>query len=68
MRPDPGQIVADFQDRRVALRGLPDDALYSEGVFAVGLLLGGGWPGAAAAVANFMDDRFTSKATPWGPP
>jgi hypothetical protein len=42
-----------------------DDALRSGGVLAVGLLTGGGFPGAAACVSVLLETRFPESLWPW---
>ena len=60
-----------FRQRRAALtdpKVPPDDrdaTLGSGAVFAVGLLTGGGYPGAAACVSVLLDSRFPGQLWPW---
>lgn len=50
---------------RLAAEAEHDDLVCSEGVFATGLLAGGGFPGAAAAVSVLMDQRWPGRPFPW---
>jgi hypothetical protein len=60
-----------FRDRRNELldpKTAPRDrdaTLGAGGVLAVGLLTGGGYPGAAAVVSVLLDLRFPDERFPW---
>jgi hypothetical protein len=68
MKHEPALIVETFNARRAELATFAEDtALYAETIFAVGLLMGAAWPGAAAAVSNLVDARFGVQEKPWSP-
>lgn len=57
------ETVATFNRLRKEFAGVPADS-GPDLVFAVGLLLGGGYPGAAAAVAALADRHFDHMQIP----
>lgn len=63
---DPGKIMERFREHRADLKAdAGDQQLYADTIFGIGLLLGGGWPGAAAAVSVLADARFLGRVSPW---
>jgi hypothetical protein len=55
-----------FRAHRKTLRSEEGEHMaYIDGLFGVGLLLGGGWPGAAAAFSVLIEDRFKDQDLPW---
>lgn len=63
---DVSEMMRHFREHRALLRNQgPDALMFSEGVFAVGLLMGGMWPGAAACVAVMTEDTFPDADLPW---
>lgn len=63
---EPRQIMERFREHRANLAAdTGDQQLYADTIFGIGLLLGGGWPGAAAAVAVLADARFLGRVSPW---
>jgi len=43
------------------------DTIRAAGCMAVGILLGGGFPGSAAAVSVLLEREFTDQQWPWEP-
>jgi hypothetical protein len=59
-----------FRDRRAWLNrqteATLEPALQTEGILAVGLMIGGGFPGAAACVSALLEARFPEvEDWPW---
>ena len=63
--PSPGEIPKLYRQHRAHLRADDDNTqLFIDSIFGIGLLLGGGWPGAAAAFSILAEDRFPEREMP----
>lgn len=64
---EPRKTMERFHQHRTDLKhDTGDHQLYIDTIFGIGLLMGGGWPGAAAAISILADQRFLGRASPWG--
>jgi len=64
---------ARFRDRRAALAEIPDRETWKARVTAsamlgLGVLLGGGFPDAAAAISFLLQSEFPDERWPWSTP